>query len=103
MRAKQMPAKERKEQLIRLGLQMALKQGYHRIKLQEVADASSLCTGSVLYYFTPFTEFKNAVLRRAIKDEITEIIAQGMASNDPITADLPKELKTKVLNYLVSK
>jgi AcrR family transcriptional regulator len=103
MKTIRMTYEQRREQLIKCGIKLAFKGGYHRITREALMRASGVHHSTITYYFNPFHLFRTAVLSRAIRDEITEIIGQGIINKDPLIQGLSNELKSKVIQTLMTK
>lgn len=101
MKTIRMTYEKRREQLINCGIKLAFKSGYHRITRDALMKASGVHYSTITHYFKPFHLFKDAVLCRAIRDEIMEIIGQGIINKDPLIQGLSNDLKLKVLQTLM--
>ena len=92
----------RKEQLMSAALTQAVKLGYQRVTLCAVAEAAGVATSLVTYYFNTMTQLRRAIMRTAVKREILEIIAQGLANGDANASAAPEAIKRRALNTLMN-
>lgn len=99
MRSRKEP-EERKQQILKVAMQMSKRMGYSHITRDGVAECAGVSNALVSYYFDTIDALKKEVLKEAIKLEVVQIIAQGIAQKDPNTAKLPPALKRKVVKYL---
>jgi AcrR family transcriptional regulator len=99
MRCRKQP-KERKDQLLTEALILSKELGYSHITRDGVANRAGVSYGLVTRYFDSIDNLKRLVMKKAIKEEVVEIIAQGLVRKDPLTKKLNPQLKAKVLLYL---
>lgn len=90
----------RKLQILSAALNIAKEKGYHEISFTEVAAQLNLKRGSIIYYFANLKLLKKAVMRLAIKQKEMGILAQGLASLDPLLKNIPLALKEEVIRHL---
>jgi AcrR family transcriptional regulator len=90
----------RKKQILNAAVNLAIKVGYQQITRLEIAKSVGISVSLVTNYFRSMQKLKSEVMKEAIKEEIYEIIAQGLAVGDPQVVKLPKNVKKKVLTYL---
>lgn len=80
---------------------LAKAEGYQWITRDAVAKAAGVSAGSVNNAFRTMRELKREVLREAIKRQIVEIVAQGLADRHAIALDAPADLKHRAAALLV--
>ncbi len=91
---------ERKREILEAAIELSKKIGYSHITRDGVAEQAGTSYALVSVYFGTIENLKIEVLKEAIKKEVLEIIAQGLARKETLTARLPLKLKRKVLQYL---
>jgi AcrR family transcriptional regulator len=99
MSAKLKPA-DRKKQILDGAIAQAKAHGYQRITRQGVAEAVAVSTGLINSYFSTMPQLKRAVMRAAVKGEVLEIVAQGLAAKDPQALKAPDSLKKRAVESL---
>ena len=99
MRERKQP-NERKNELLSEAIKLAKEVGYSHITRDGVAERAGVSYGLVTRYFQSIDNLKCLVLKKAIQDEVLEIIAQGLVRKDPLLRRLSPELKNRVLMYL---
>lgn len=92
----------RKDQILNAAVDVAIKNGYNKMIREDIATKADVSMGSVTNYFGTMTKLKRAVIRAAINRNIPEIIAQGIANNDPHVKKAPDELKKKALALIAN-
>jgi len=92
-----MSAKQRKEQFIKTGLDLAARGHYLTVRGQNVTDKVGVSTGLLQNYFATLLHFRKAIVRKAIKDGQLQVIAQAMGARDPLVKRCPEHLKRAAL------
>ena len=87
----------RKDQILNASIDVALNNGYDKMTRCEIALYAGVSVGLITNYFGTMRQLKRAVMRAAIQREIPEIIAQGLANNDPNAQKASDELKAKAV------
>jgi len=90
----------RREQILNVAVEMAIKQGYNNIRRKGIAETAGVSENLVSNYFSTMTKLKRDIIRVAIKREIPEIIAQGLANNDRHAKKAPKNLKNQAAHII---
>lgn len=96
------PAAMRKEHILGVAIELAIRDGYNKITRDGIAEAAGVSMGLVTKYFGTMIQLKRDVIRAAIKQEIPEIIAQGLANGDDRARKASAELKAKAATILAS-
>jgi AcrR family transcriptional regulator len=99
MRSRKEP-EQRKQEILNAAIELSKEIGYSHITRDGVAERAGTSYALVSVYYGTIDNLKSEVLKEAIKQEILEIIGQGLARKDKQTARLPLKLKRKVLQYL---
>jgi len=81
---------------------LARTHGYQWITRQMVADALGISAASVNNYYGQMIELKRAVLRWGVANGDAQLIAQGLANDSPITADIEPELRAKAAQFIAA-
>lgn len=90
----------RRAQILEFAVQAAREHGYQRITRDDVARRAGVSTGLVTRYFNTMPQLKRAVMRYAVRHEILEIVAQGLAAADPHARKASQELKQRAIATL---
>lgn len=90
----------RREQILNVAVDMAIKDGYNNIRRNGIAETAGVSENLVTNYFNTMTQLRRDIIRVAIKKEIPEIIAQGLANGDKHARKAPPELKEKAANLI---
>lgn len=93
----------RKEKILLAAIEVSKNTGYKGITREKVAEEAGVSSALVATYFNRMVFLKSAVMEHAVKREIIEIVAQGVAHNDPFTLRLAPALKNKVMEHLFNK
>lgn len=91
----------RKDQILSVAVDLARKVGCHKLTRDEIAHRAGVSMGLVSRYFGTMKQLRRSVMRSAITQEIPEIVAKGLANNDPHARKAPAELKLLAANTLV--
>lgn len=92
----------RKDQILSVAVTQAKEVGYTKITRDGVAEGAGVSMGLVTRYFGTMKQLKRDVIRYAIRNEIAEIIAQGLANGDDHARKAPAELKAKAATLLAN-
>lgn len=92
----------RKDHILTVAVGMAKTEGYNKITRDKIAESAGVSMGLVTRYFGTMNQLKTAVMRRAIKQGIAEIIAQGLANGDDHAKKAPAELKAEAATLLAN-
>lgn len=92
----------RKDQILNVAVAMAKDVGYTKITRDAVAEGAGISMGLVTRYFGTMTQLKRDVIRYAIRNEVAEIIALGLANGDDHARKAPAELKAKAATLLAN-
>lgn len=95
--------KTRKKIILLAAIQLSKRIGYKSITRDAVAKEASVSSPLVGKYFPKMKDVEIAVIKSAIEQEIIEILAQGLAINDPQVLKISSKLKKKVIAYLTNK
>jgi len=92
----------RKSHILNVAVCMAKTEGYNKITRDKVAEGAGVSTGLVSRYFGTMIQLKTAIMRRAVKQGIVEIIAQGLIYGDDHARKAPIELKEEAAAFLAN-
>ena len=95
---KRMQPKERRDQLLAVAVELSVKLGYNRVTKEDIAKKAGVTPGLINNYFGTMTKLRRQIIRTAIRDEILEVIAQGLINNDPHAKKADAQLKQRALN-----
>ena len=84
----------RREQLLQVALIIAMEIGYNNLTREAVAEKAGVSVSLISNYFGTMKQFKRVIMRAAIKQEIPEIVAQGLVIKDTHALKAPQGLKT---------
>lgn len=85
--------KVRTNQLLDSAIDLAQKRGYEKLTRDGLAAHAGVSQGLVGVHFGTMTQLRRAVVRRAIRDRLLDILAQALAANDPVAKKAPEELR----------
>lgn len=92
----------RKNQILNVALALAVEIGYHKLTRDVVAEHAGVSVGLVTRYFGTMHQLRRDVMRRAIKDSVAEVVAQGLAYGNEYAKKAPAELKAKAATLLAN-
>jgi len=94
--------KLRRIHILNVAVDMAKTAGYNRITRDKIAEGAGVSMGLVTHYFGTMSQLRTAIMRRAVKQGILEIIAQGLANGDDHAKNAPVELKMEATALLLN-
>lgn len=92
----------RKDYILAVAVDMAKGVGCHKLTRDAVAEKAGVSMGLVTRYFGTMKQLRRDVMRRAIKENIPEIVAQGLANGDDHAKKAPAELKAIAATMLAN-
>jgi len=92
----------RKEQILNTAINLAIEKGYRQLTRRAVANRMQCASALINHYFKDIENLRNIVLLTAIEKEILPILAENYAAWGEETAELPQQLKEKVIRYLTN-
>lgn len=90
----------RKDQILNVAVEMSLLNGYNNIRRDGIAETAGVSEGLVTRYFNTMKQLRREIIRAAIKRDIPEIIAQGLANGDGHAKRAPKDLKIRAARII---
>lgn len=96
------PAALRKEHLLKTAVELSVDKGYNNVTRDGIAEAAGVSFGLITKYFGTMKQLRREIMRAAIKQEIPEIIAQGLANGDDRAKKAPVELKAKAATLIAN-
>ncbi len=92
----------RTDSILNAAVELAREVGYRHITRDAIAGRAGVSMGLVSRYFGTMAQLKKEVMRRAVKQQILEIIAQGLANNDDHAQKAPKGLKQQAVKLIAN-
>lgn len=92
----------RKAHILAAAVDMSKTVGYHKLTRDAVAEAAGVSMGLVTRYFSTMNNLRRGVIRYAIRHDIAEIVAQGLANGDDHAKKAPDELKMRAKAILAA-
>lgn len=92
----------RKDHILNVAVTMAKVEGYSKITRDKIAEGAGVSVGLVTRYFGTMGQLKTAIMRRAVKQGIAVIIAQGLANGDDHARKASTELKAEAATLLAN-
>jgi|SRR6185369_14763486 len=100
--ARRYPPDQRMAQILAAAVQLATTSGYHAVTRDAVAEAANVSPALITHYFLASVLLREAVMQEAIRLELPEIIAAGLASRCPIAMSAPMGLKQQAVDCLLA-
>lgn len=85
----------RRDHILATAVGMAQSLGLANITRDAIAEKAGVSNGLVTRYFKTMTQLRGDIMRRAIKQEILEIVAYGLAIRDSRALHAPLELRER--------
>lgn len=92
----------RREEILHAAVLLSLSLGYQKITQLSVAPVAECAPSLIRFYFGSMDGLRKAVMEHAVKNELAEIVLQGIIAGDPLALSAPAELKNKaktILNF----
>lgn len=93
----------RKDHILNVAIELAQQPGgYNNLTRDAIAEHAGVSMGLINNYFGTMIQLRRAIMRAAIKREIPEIIAQGIAINDKHAIKAPQILKMQAAQLIAN-
>ena len=96
------PAALRKEQIIKVAVEMAIGDNYNKITRDGIAEHAGVSHSLVTKHFGTMKQLRNDLMRYAVKNQVLEIIAQGLANGDDRARKAPLEVKEQAATLIAN-
>ena len=84
----------RRDQILTAAVQLSVSEGYDKFTRDELAVHADVSPGLINRYFGTMKQLRRAIMRHAVKNELPEIVAQGLVNGDKHAKKAPPNLKT---------
>lgn len=91
---------DRKAAILESAIAAAQKNGFAQLRLAHIADHAQCSNALVVSHYGTMVQMRRAVMRAAVKRELLHIIAEGIATRDPVAMKATPELQRKALATL---
>jgi AcrR family transcriptional regulator len=99
--SKRLQPDDRKAQILDGALELAQRKGLGTITRETIAQHVGVSPALVSLYLGTMTELRRTLMRHAIKREVLEIVAEGLATRDKQAAKAPDDLKRRALATVI--
>ncbi len=90
-------AEQRRAQIMAHATRVAIDGFLYDVTADAIAEAVGVKRPTVLYHFGSMQGLRDAVVRTAIRRENLSILAQAIASNDPLVKDINDDLRRRAV------
>lgn len=90
-----------KLKLLNAALVVAEREGYHSVKLSDVAIEAGVVNGTVVHHFLNLKVLKREVIKFAIAAKSYIVISQLITANDSHVKSISKQLRSEALNHVL--
>ena len=92
----------RKENILNAAIELAKAVGYYKVTRDDIAERAGVSMGLVSRYFGNMHQLRKAIMRSAVKQDIPEIVAQGIVNGDSFALKAPPELKNRAADFIAN-
>lgn len=93
----------KKIKILEVAIELARELSYQKITREAIAERLNISTALITYYFGTVEGLKDAVMKKAVDDELLDIICQGLASHNKIAKDCAPQLKFKAAAKMLTE
>ena len=90
----------RSADILEAAIQLAREKGFESLTRDGIANRAKVSHGLVTHYYNTMTQVRRAVMRAAVKQEILEIIAYGLATGNPHALKASPELRARAMAHV---
>jgi AcrR family transcriptional regulator len=99
--ANRMDPSVRKDQIMVAAVDEAVAGNYMAMRREDVAKRAGVAPGLVNRYYGTMSQLRAEVMRHAVDNYIVEVVAQGVAIDDPHTRRIDGDLRERAINHLI--
>ena len=103
MARKRLDIYKRKRLILQAAVQLADDEGWWYLRRETVAKEAECSTGLVSFYYAPFQDLKDSVMRIAVKHNNLPVIVEGLIRHNKIAMTAPLELRKRALEWMTSQ
>jgi len=92
----------RREQLLNAAIKIAKQVGYTNVERNAIADDAGVSMALITNYLGTLPQLQRTLMRYAVKNNIVEIVAQGLACRDRHASKASKELKELAAQFIIN-
>lgn len=89
------------DKILRAAVRVAKKRGFRRFTRSEVAVEVGCAAGTVNYHFDSMDVLRMEVMREAVRREVIQVVAEGLAHRHILALRAPKGLRRKAALQLI--
>ena len=91
----------RREAILRTAVELSRTNGYTSITRSEIATEAGVSPALITLYAKTMTQLRRDIMRRAIRDGVLEVIAQGLAARDPHAQKAAPALQRRAMDSMI--
>lgn len=106
------PKAERTRQILDAAMEIAITEGYEKLRRDDVAERAGVATGQINHVFSTMQQLRRAVLRKTVdilntklseeeRAKYLSILAQGLSEGEQAAKNAPIEMKQEALAILI--
>lgn len=95
MKSKRLPPEARGQLLLGVALREARKCGLAKLTRERIAIAAGVSPGLVSHSLGTMANVRRDVMRQAVVTEDLRVVAEGLATRNPIAMKAPEALRTR--------
>lgn len=99
MRLRRMDPGLRAESLLPAAIEAAKRHGFLHVTRAQIADQAGCSAALVSRYFGTMPDLRRTIMRYAVKHEVVELVAQGLAAKHPHALRASEGLRQRVAEY----
>ncbi len=92
--------KERRKQILDVAIQLAREKGFESLTRDDIANRAGVSHGLVTHYYNTMKQVRRDVMRAAVRQEILDIIAYGLATSNPYALKASSELRERAIKHM---
>jgi AcrR family transcriptional regulator len=91
----------RREQILEAAVETARRKGYAMMTRKDIAERAAVSPALVSAYFGTMVKLRRTVMRYAVRNEVVEVVAQGIVAQDKCALRAPSALKQRAMESAV--
>lgn len=96
-----MKAEKTQQRILAAAIKVAKRDGWIAMRRDDVATEADCATGLIHRYYGTMYQLRNVVMRHAVKEGVTSIVAEGLTVGDPTARQAPANVKKAAAQALV--
>ena len=100
---KRLTKKDRRDEILAAAVHLAKQNGYSSVTRQQIAAHCGVSDNLITHHFKTMPQLRRHIMRAAVRDEVLEIVVEGIILKDPHALKAPDRVKQAAIQLLTQR